>query len=211
MFKQVLVLGVIAGSLLAAGSAGAVVIPGETNTYTFTPSPADLWDLDHGWVYGWGVVEDASWLGEGEVITGATLSFDNIRNWNNSPNDLYVHLLDDFAYGTYRWRDYTYGDWFNTTYGGVEADLVHYEDLPSSSQDLDYYFSAADLAILNSYASAGTFGLGFDPDCHFYNCGVTLTVTTTTEKIIPEPASMTLVGLGIAGLALTRFRKKRAA
>jgi hypothetical protein len=48
-------------------------------------------DEDHWRYYTWGI----AWqLPEDETITGASLFFDNIRNWDNRPNDLWIQLLD---------------------------------------------------------------------------------------------------------------------
>jgi hypothetical protein len=49
---------------------------------SFTPSPADLGDLDHHLVYTWRI--DNIMLGPNS-ITGATLSFSNISNWDANP------------------------------------------------------------------------------------------------------------------------------
>ena len=78
--------------------------------------------------------------------------------------------------------------------------LVHYEDLPAQPQDITYNFSADDLTTLNDYVADGRAGLGFDPDCHFYNSGVSLNLT-----VVPEPASLALLGIG--ALALIRHKR----
>ncbi|CAD7780456.1 hypothetical protein DMNBHIDG_02358 [Candidatus Methanoperedenaceae archaeon GB37] len=54
----------------------------EAATYTFEPTPADLDDLDHSSYYTWGI----DWnIPAGEIIVSASLSFDDIRNWNKNP------------------------------------------------------------------------------------------------------------------------------
>ena len=53
---------------------------------------ANQFDLDHHNAYTWrigGVVIPA-----GQTITGATLTFRNIANWDTNPNRLFVHMLD---------------------------------------------------------------------------------------------------------------------
>ena len=169
--------------------------------YRFEPSDSDLGDLDHYKYYTWGIntpwnlEENAD--GSHERAKSATLSFDNIRNWDNNANDLYVHLLPGAPAGvTSRYDGQGGGDAF----AGQGVLLAHYEDLPNTPQDITYTFSASDVSALNAYMQDGNFGLGFDPDCHYYNDGVMLTL-----EYVPEPATMGLLGLGGLGL----LRRKR--
>jgi len=74
------------------------------------------------------------------------------------------------------------------------------------------YRPAGGLAKLINYASGpdGLFALGFDPDCHFYNSGITLKLwtTETPTDVIPEPATLMLFGTGLLCFA-SRMRKKK--
>lgn len=179
--KRIITL--VAVLLTASSMAGADTI------LTFTPDPEDLNGLDHSWVYTWGV--DVS-LDPGETVSAAELRFYNIRNWNNSSNDLYVHQLDWTELGVSQTYDsQSGGDYFATIYAGDSTELVEYHDLPSVGQDLTYSFTSDDLAVLNSYLADGRLGLGFDPDCHFYNDKIELSLTVT-----PEPASLALLAMG---------------
>ena len=180
----------------------------KANIYTLQPLPApnhDLWDLDHGYYYAWKITPSELNLSSGEIITGASLFFDNIENWDDQPNSLYISLLsgDDLSFSgkVYIGNDtLSSGDDTLANFAGLP--LVTFENLPDWPQDLTYNFTAGDLAILNIFAEDGIFGVGFDPDCHFRNDGITLTIET-----IPEPATCLLLGLG-AVLAIGRKRKR---
>lgn len=64
---------------------------------------------------------------------------------------------------------------------------------------------------LNEWMADGSWALGIDPDCHFYNDGVTLTFTTGAQPRpprVPEPMSIMLGAMGLAAVAgMRRLRK----
>ena len=148
----------------------------------------------------WDIVPDP-WY---EEVVGASLFIHSIWNWDNNPNDLWIHLLDDAPLGLTVGTD---GEDGVDQFAGQGVLLVEYHNLGTTPQDLWYFFDDAQIAALNAYAADGVFAIAFDPDCHFYNCGVTLDVGTERMEV-PEPATMGLVGLGITLLGLIRARRK---
>jgi len=90
-----------------------------------------------------------------------------------------------------------------------------FEDLPPQAQDITYDLSDDEVALLNLFAADGEIALGFDPDCHFYNNGITFFYETTQETTnVPEPASLVMmataaVSMGAAGIKLRRRTHKK--
>ena len=183
-------------TLLVVLLTASCIVNADT-VYTFTPDSGDLNDLDHYRAYVWGI--DVP-LDQGETAIAASLTFHQIRNWNNNANILYNHLLDWTELGEQEIVDNQGGgDYFETAFIGPHSHLVTYENLTTEPLDLVYEFTQNDLASLNAYLADGRIGLGFDPDCHFYNTGVDFTLTT------PEPGSL---GLLVSGMFLLLRRGK---
>ena len=78
--------------------------------------------------------------------------------------------------------------------------------------DFVFNFNAAQLDKLDQWiTNGGTFGLGFDPDCHYYNRGIHFSIeigqTPTPTQTVPDGGS-TAVFLGVAlmGTAVARAK-----
>ncbi len=214
-FLAALLLLPSAWAVSTAPSGDAVLIPGD----------ADLWDLDHGYAYKWKV---AYILPEGEEVTFAKLEIKSIDNWYGDPDKdiLYIDLLNinKATGGLSRVEDKpASGDWWQSKGllgDGLGIRLDEYTDekdggKPTGSlyaEDYSYTFGTLELAALTSYLRGGTpgyvaqFALAFDPDCHYYNCGVKFTIET--EKISTPDAGSTAALMIPALGALAYFRRR---
>ena len=173
--------------------------------YELVPPDPDLEDLAHEKYYEWGI--DRPWaLTEGDQpvsVVGASLSFSGIRNWDESSNVLYLHLLDEAPLGI-TVKDDELDDGDDLEGSGVLLTIL--VNLPPTPQDVTYDFTDEQIAALNDYAADGRFAIAADPDCHFFNIGAELNVVT---EALPEPGTMMLLLVG-TGLSLLRYHQRRA-
>jgi hypothetical protein len=176
---------------------------------TFTPGDADMMDLDHNFVYSWNINTPA--LTTGYTYTAAKIEFKNIRDWTVEKNELNVNLLPNpvnlstqITPGLTSMQDYQNVSNYWSTKPGIN--LNSWYNLPTTAQNLSYSFDATELSALNAYSADGKFGIGIDPDCHFYNDGIKLTLTASK---VPEPGVLSLIGISLFGLGLL-IRRKRA-
>ena len=213
------VLCAIAGLLAASSSASAAV-----TSMSWQPNPVNLNDLDHHSVYTWRIdnitVNPAT-------ITSATISFSNIRNWDSNYNVLHMHLLDTARYSgvasfiddptnSSPVTDFT-DDFVNDRYHGDSHWLVASgtgdtflkdKTFSSTPTNYTYTFSAAELTALQQYLAHGEdIALGFDPDCHYFNDGITFTLNFTP---VPEAATMVPIALLLLAAIGFEVRRRRA-
>ena len=166
-----------------------------SSVYNFSPNPSDFNDLDHYRYYLWGI----DWnIPDNETIIGASFFIDDINNWTVEANDqLFIGLLNEAPLGVTSYPDgqgtsnsvelYALNNsidyWHLDTYTDTQ-------DFPGPAEDYYYTFTGADLAQLTSFLANGSFGLGLDADCHYWNNGARFRIETSPA--VPEPSTLAL-------------------
>ncbi len=198
---------------------------------------ANQFDLDHHRAYTWRLSNVT--LPPGHVITGATITFRNIANWDTNPNMLFVHLLNTANNGgvgsvvdASGVPVTTISDFFAAANSlgpapGIDNILLFQRGFnmvgqgvspnwagPGAyvAQNFTHTFTASQLSALALYISQGNnLAFAFDPDCHFWNNGITFTIYTSGQQPVPEPATLALLGTGLltTGFYLRRRRKMK--
>ena len=170
-------------------------------------------ELPHAEYFTWGINFN---LASNEKITGAVLTFTNIWDWTKESDDhLFIHLLDNPKAGVTSYVDNEGGGDNFARQGKLVSSWSDPAGGKSRNFNLVLDFGKLGLLdALNAYAKTipgpgkANFGFGIDPDCHYYNDGVTFTITTKSTKTppcpppVPEPATIAILGIG--GLLLRR-------
>ena len=193
--KKLTSLIVLAVAVSVAPSAAAAVT-------TFAPNPANVGNLNHWRYYTWGI--DLGFNTADTPVVEAELVFENIRNWSTLPNVLYIHMLDNSNQETGLAVSRDWGMFGGNAFGGQGVQIAQWTDHTGQGQDLVLTFTAAQLEALNAYGADGYIGFGFDPDCHYYNDGVSFRVVTA---VVPAPGAVVLAGIGTMLVGWLRRRR----
>ena len=196
---------------LAAGSIGVL----RANSYSY--STASLGEMAHDSAYSWGLATKSGLktdLTHGMHITSAQIVITSLYDWTVESGDiLYIDLLDNPKAGIQTFADWSAtGDYFSGKLSSIA--LTNWTDPlggAGHAVTLTFDFTTAECSSLAAYLldprSLGStdFGIGFDPDCHYYDRCIKLKIETGRCPV-PEGGA-TLALLGIALIALPALKR----
>jgi hypothetical protein len=215
--KNIISLLVIA-FVLCSSTAFATVYTYSTTAFDSMPSDPDG---VHGNHYIWGIAGTV--IPAGQAITSATLTITALNNYQNSSTDtIFTDLLNKATVGTSSSSgiqdtfpgvsDYFQQSGSTALYNG-QTQLAATVSNPATGTQyyptattLTIHFTASEIQALTADLADGNFGFGFDDHCHWYDSGICFTYTTAP---VPEPGTLMLLGIGMAGLAICGKRRMR--
>jgi hypothetical protein len=220
--KRIAEVAIIALCIFLATPVFAITIT-HTYTYSYTGGYISGSGLEHQQYYSWGL--NSSQIPQNEDIISVTILFKGLHNWDNLENHLYVNVLGDaptplsfHVIGTDNPNDNVFFDNLNSwNLNGEGNAFIHDFALlygpgnnATIARDVSYTFTnVTQPSLINFFNTAiddGNFGLGFDPDCHFWGSKIKLTLIT---ERVSEPSTFLLLGAGLAGVSLLRKRFKK--
>ena len=221
--KSPLACRLVGAFALAAFAASAQA---SVTTLSFQPNPVDLNDLDHHMVYTWRIDNISL---SGMAVTGASLTINNIANWDSNPNVLHLHLLDSAVHagvgsfvddptGSTPVTDMT-DDFSNARFhndpnwlvkNGTADTFLANPSFTTTGVNYTLNFTPSQLQTLSAYIANGNdIAFGLDPDCHFFNDGVKFTMTLAP---VPEMGALyPIIGLIVAVGSTHLLRRRRMA
>jgi hypothetical protein len=212
--RACLILGCVLVAILCTGACS------WAGHYVYTPPVSDMYDLAHPNYYAWGFKVNVP---AGERITDAELRIKNITNSEEpeTRDHLWIRLIDTppTTGGSYAGTTNNYIRTFTDNENYVDDTarwggplVANYSDNNGRLTTENLHYSMASMGLLSTfanYASTNRVGFAFDPDCHYTNDGVCLTVTTSS---VPEPCTLALMlaGAGPTLGMVARRRRRRA-
>ena len=214
-------------NLVRVCALGLTLLPASALDYNFQvrapgESDFDLSDLDHRRSYEWEVRNFD--LPGGLMVTGATLTFNNMWDWQVEEDFLYLTLLDDPSSTATRpaWEQFGPTQPTRPSPFRYQSRLIVVEDNAAdnagdgddflgegtsiatwsdplggvpTTDDVVINFTAEQVMALRRAIQDNNFALGLDPDCHYFNDGVVFTIHTD----VPDASgTLALLSLGMA-------------